>query len=131
MFAGVVILFIGGTASLSTGSTKRQRESLENAINRDIVYCYATTGKYPESLDYIKDYYGLYYNDELFYVDYQIRGSNLFPDVTIIDLVTEDNMTFSQRVTTSVTGWLKEVFEVKDAFRNEIIRRRRSSDIHL
>ncbi|MBQ7677789.1 MAG: hypothetical protein IJT32_06100 [Lachnospiraceae bacterium] len=130
LFAIVVGIFIFGTISLSSGSTKRQRESLQNALTRDIVYCYATTGKYPESLTYIKDTYGLYYNDELFYVDYKIRGSNLFPDVTIIDLVGE-KAPLPQRIVAHAAGMLKEFSELKGAVRKSIVTRRRASEIQL
>ena len=40
---------------------------------------------YPPSLEYIKEHYGLFYNEELFYIDYQPIGSNIMPDVTILD----------------------------------------------
>lgn len=86
LFLGVVIIFVIGTGSLSKGSVKRQRDSLTDALHRDIVYCYATTGAYPESLEAIVDNYGLYYDEELFYVDYKVRAKNIIPEVTIIDL---------------------------------------------
>lgn len=130
LFAIVFAIFIFGTVSLSAGSAKRQRESLENALTRDIVYCYATTGKYPESLSYIKDTYGLYYNDELFYVDYKIRGSNLFPDVTIIDLV-EEKAPLPQRIVSYVGGVGKQFSEIKDAVRKTIVTRRSANGIHI
>lgn len=130
IFTVVVVMFIASTYSLSAGSTKRQKESLENALTRDIVYCYATTGKYPESLTYIKDNYGLYYNEELFYVDYKIRGSNLFPDVTIIDLV-EEKAPLPQRFLAYGNGLLKQFTELKEAVRKTIVTRRRASTIRL
>ena len=86
LFAMVICLFAAGTASLSKGSAKRQKDSLVDALSRDIVYCYATTGHYPESLEKIREDYGLYYNEDLFYVDYQVRAKNMIPDVTIIEL---------------------------------------------
>ena len=52
---------------------------------RNITYCYAVEGAYPESLDYLKENYGLTYDENLFFVDYHIDGSNIFPDITIIE----------------------------------------------
>ena len=63
----------------------RQKESLENAITRSITHCYAVEGSYPASLDYLKENYGLTYDEDLFFVDYQTIGSNILPDVTIIE----------------------------------------------
>lgn len=84
-FVAVFLLFLYGTGSLSSGNAQRQRESLEKAINRDIIYCYATTGSYPQSLEHIVNDYGLIYDDETFFVDYRVRGSNLMPEITIIE----------------------------------------------
>lgn len=81
----IVFLFIQGISSFSEGTKRRQKESLENALNRDIVYCYSVEGAYPQSLDYLKENYGLTYDENLFFVDYHVSGSNIFPDVTIIE----------------------------------------------
>ena len=86
LFAGIIGIFFYGTTSLTKGSTRRQRESLENALNRSITYCYAVEGTYPESLDYIREHYGLTYDEEAFYVDYHVSASNIYPDYTIIEL---------------------------------------------
>ena len=52
---------------------------------RNITYCYAVEGSYPESLDYLKEHYGLTYDEDRFFVDYQVIGANILPDVTIIE----------------------------------------------
>ncbi len=53
---------------------------------RSIANCYALEGEYPESLEYIKENYGLVYDEDRFFVDYRVSGSNIMPDVTIIDI---------------------------------------------
>ncbi|MBQ1881314.1 MAG: hypothetical protein II156_06775 [Lachnospiraceae bacterium] len=82
-FAAVMILFLVSVHFASSGNTDRQRQSLEKAIQRDVTYCYATTGRYPKTLDYIERVYGLTYDKELFKVDYEIVGSKIPPTVTI------------------------------------------------
>lgn len=64
----------------------RQEESLENAINRNIIQCYALEGAYPPSLSYIEEHYGLTYDHSTFYVDYRPIADNLYPDVTIMQI---------------------------------------------
>ena len=59
LFLFLILLFTLGTSSLSENTVRRQKESLTQALNRDITYCYATTGRYPESLEAIKKDYGL------------------------------------------------------------------------
>ena len=85
VFLLIVLLFYQGIESLSSGSVRRQRESLENALNRSITYCYAVEGSYPESLEYLKEHYGITYDEDRFFVDYKIVGTNILPDVTIIE----------------------------------------------
>lgn len=85
IFLFVLCLFLSGVSSLSESTTKRQKEALENAITQSISYCYSVEGVYPESLEYLKENYGLTYNEDLFYVDYRTTGANLMPDVTIIE----------------------------------------------
>ena len=58
---------------------------LENALDRSITQCYALEGSYPPSLSYLVENYGLTYNSEQYFIDYQYIGSNLRPDTMIIE----------------------------------------------
>lgn len=84
-FVFIFSLFMQGVTSLSDHTRTRQKESLKAAISRDITNCYAMEGFYPEDLAYLKEHYGLTYNEDLFFVDYQVTGSNIRPEVTIIE----------------------------------------------
>ena len=84
-FALIVFLFTAGTTLVSDKTDAQEIQTLEQALNRGIVHCYSMEDSYPESLQYLKDHYGLTYDDERFFVDYQTLGSNIMPDVTIID----------------------------------------------
>ena len=123
LFSAVIVLFVFGTASLSKGSTKRQKDSLIDALSRDIIYCYATTGHYPESLEAIRSDYGLYYNEDLFYVDYQVRAQNIIPDVTIIELQPEDTRPLPQKVIGSVEGFIGDVMDTKLRMKTTILEK--------
>lgn len=80
----LLIVFLLGLSSISDTTIAKQQESLETALTRDITHCYAVEGYYPPSLEYIEDHYGLTYDKELFFVDYQPIGSNIRPNVTVI-----------------------------------------------
>lgn len=84
-FLLMAFLLVQGISSFSEDTVRRQKESLENALVHDVVYCYTVEGTYPQSLEYLKENYGLTYNEDLFFVDYRINGSNIFPDITIIE----------------------------------------------
>ena len=79
---GVFVLF---SNSMVSTNTAREKEILENAIDRSVTQCYALEGVYPSSLAYLEENYGLIYNKEQFFVDYQYIGGNLRPDITIIE----------------------------------------------
>lgn len=85
VFLVIVFVFLQGISSISEGTRKRQRESLENAIMRSVTHCYAEEGAYPADLEYLKSRYGLTYDETLFFVDYRTIGSNILPDITIIE----------------------------------------------
>ena len=46
---------------------------------------YALEGRYPETLQDLKETCGIRYDTDLFFVDYQIGGANLLPDITVIE----------------------------------------------
>lgn len=84
LFLLIVTFFFHGLDSLSEGSLSRQKTSLENALNRSITYCYSVEGSYPESLEYLTKHYGVVYDTDQFFVDYNVIGANVLPDITII-----------------------------------------------
>lgn len=83
-FLVLFVIFYNSLQSVSTTNIEKQKESLELALTRSITQCYAVEGAYPPDLQYIKEHYGLTYNEELFFVDYQPVGSNILPDVTVL-----------------------------------------------
>lgn len=85
VFTLMVLIFWGVVTDLEQDTRQRQRQELEEALHRGIVACYALEGRYPESLTYLKEHYPLHYNEEQFFVDYTVQGSNLMPDITIIE----------------------------------------------
>lgn len=83
-FVILFFLFMQGIASVSDTTYKKQEESLHAAIERSVVQCYAVEGTYPPSLSYLENHYGLTYDHELFFIDYQVYGSNIYPNITIL-----------------------------------------------
>lgn len=85
IFAAIfIIIFLRGIQSVDNMTYDEQSKSLENVLRKNIVHCYAVEGTYPPSLDYLQKHYGLYYDEDKFYVDYTSIGSNIMPDITII-----------------------------------------------
>lgn len=84
IFVSIAVLFFFAVDATGKSSISKQQESLENALSRDIVQCYAIEGRYPPNLEYLEAHYGLTYDKTTFYVDYMPIASNLYPDVTVI-----------------------------------------------
>lgn len=83
-FLILLLLFLGGIRSVSDTTAAKQLESLQTALSRSIAQCYAVEGMYPPDLQYLKDHYGLTYDETKFLVDYEAYGSNLMPEVTVL-----------------------------------------------
>lgn len=80
-----IALFAVFSSKLSESNTAKGHGTLERALNRSITQCYALEGTYPPNLKYLTDHYGLTYDNNYYYIDYNYIGSNLRPDVTIIE----------------------------------------------
>ena len=85
IFLLVLSLFYSGTSTMSEKAVQEQKDTLEQALRRAAVYCYSIEGVYPESLEYLEEAYGITYDKAQFFVDYQVLGSNLVPDITVIE----------------------------------------------
>ncbi len=90
LLAGILVtllwvwLFTAVAGNLSRNTKSEQRLALENAMEHAISSCYALEGMYPPNLNYMKNYYGLTYDEELFYVSYRPIASNIRPEYFII-----------------------------------------------
>lgn len=82
----ILILFLRGIQSVSDTTAAKQQESLETALSRSIAQCYAVEGMYPPSLNYLREHYGLTYDESKFLIDYQSIGSNLMPEVVVLPI---------------------------------------------
>ncbi len=84
VFACIMAAFLIGLSSLSEITDTQEREGLESTILQSAVHCYALEGFYPDSLDYLEEHYGLQYDSGKYLVIYEVIGSNLMPDVTVV-----------------------------------------------
>ncbi len=81
----VLVIFVFAANEVGDTQSRQEGEILERALDRSITECYALEGAYPANLDYLKEHYGLVYDAESYFIDYQYIGSNLRPTVTIIE----------------------------------------------
>lgn len=81
-----IILFSHTLKTMKEKVHDLQYHNLTQAVQRAITSCYALEGRYPQSLDDLIDTYGLIYDDDTFFIDYQPNGENIRPNVTIIEV---------------------------------------------
>lgn len=84
IFFGIMLVFYIGVSSLSHTSDREQEATLRSAVTESAVHFYAVNGCYPESLDTLIEDYGITYDRELFFVDYQPQGENIMPEISVM-----------------------------------------------
>lgn len=85
-FGALVGVFMQGILSMSRRMDREGEETLRNAIARACVQCYAIEGRYPPSVQYLEENYGIRIDRERFYVFYEGLASNIMPDITVISI---------------------------------------------
>lgn len=96
LFRGVItpVLFTVAVMGIIVYGLRQTEESskaeglriLEDSIQRSVVISYAIEGRYPDSIEYIEKNYGIRIDRTKYAVFYSIFASNLFPDITVIEL---------------------------------------------
>ena len=84
LLAVMFFVLFKAMVNLTAAQSSAGRDSLEAAIRRSVMTCYAEEGVYPPSLDYLLDNYGMYFNDSDYIVHYDIFAENIMPDITVI-----------------------------------------------
>ena len=80
----VLVMFFTGLSNINSGRTDEGRDQLESAVRRAAVACYATEGIYPPDLSYLEDHYALQIDRDRYTVYYEVFGSNMMPDITVL-----------------------------------------------
>ena len=82
----VMMIIVYGLRQTETASRAEGLRILEDSIRRAVVIAYAVEGRYPESIEYIIEHYGIHIDQTRYVVHYKIFASNLMPDITVIEL---------------------------------------------
>ena len=82
--AAVAALATGAIAGrIGRGVSEEELALLSQQVRRAAVACYASEGRYPQSLDYLEHEYGLRYDGERYAVRYDAFASNVMPDISV------------------------------------------------
>jgi hypothetical protein len=82
-FICIISIFLYAIGGISERSVAEGAITLENAIQRASVNCYAIEGRYPSSVNYLVENYGLQIDEKKYVVFYEGFASNIMPDITV------------------------------------------------
>jgi len=82
----VMAMIVFGLQQTEESSRAEGLRVLEDSIRRAVVICYAVEGRYPSSIEYIEEHYGIHIDRTKYVVHYDVFASNLLPDITVIEL---------------------------------------------
>lgn len=85
ILAAVLVFMLAAVSNLEQGRQEQDIYQLEQALHRTAVACYAVEGSYPPSVAYMRQHYGLTYDEERYIVHYKIIASNFMPDITVME----------------------------------------------
>lgn len=84
LFCLILAAFLFGLSAVSRTTSQEEMNRLETSIRQGAVQCYALEGFYPDSLTYLEEHYAVHYDKKKYIVSYEIIGSNMMPDITVI-----------------------------------------------
>ena len=81
IFVGVYLLL----GKVGTASGDAETEIVKDAVRSAVMTCYAVEGAYPTTLNYLKEHYGLAYNEDAYMVIYSAFATNVTPTIQVLE----------------------------------------------
>lgn len=88
--AAMVALFAAAMLNFSGRTGAREEETLRKAVARASVQCYAIEGRYPPSVEYLEENYGVRIDRDRYNVFYNGFASNVMPEIVINPIEEEE-----------------------------------------
>ncbi len=85
VFAAVFVGICALINRVGSASDSTEKELVRDAVRSAAITCYAVEGAYPMGLDYLKENYGLRYNEDAYQVVYDAFASNVMPSILVLD----------------------------------------------
>ena len=80
----VVGFVIYGVGNVSRSASQERLKAAEQSVARATVQCYAIEGRYPPSVEYLEEHYGIVIDRDRYHVFYDGWASNVMPDITVL-----------------------------------------------
>lgn len=87
VFVAVVALFLYSIDAIAGKTDEDKLNALSDAVRRASVQCYAIEGRYPPSVEYLEEHYGIVIDRRHYNVFYDGWASNIMPDITVLPVM--------------------------------------------
>jgi len=87
LMMAAILFFTLFSVQFGERTTARDQETLKKAIARASVQCYAIEGRYPPSIEYLEEHYGVMINRKKYNVFYDGFATNVMPDITVVPVM--------------------------------------------
>jgi len=82
----VMVMVVIGLRQTDESSSAEGLRILEESIHRAVVMNYAIEGRFPESIEYIEENFGIHIDRTRYVVHYRIFATNILPEIKVIPL---------------------------------------------
>jgi len=82
----IMLMVVYGLQQTSESSSAEGLRILEDSLRRAVVMNYAIEGRYPESIEYIEQNFGIHIDRTRYAVHYRVFASNILPEITVVPL---------------------------------------------
>ncbi len=89
VFAALLLWLIVGINSARTLTEEVRLDNVRQSVVNGAVLCYSVEGVYPEDIGYLKDNYGVRYDEGKYLVHYRYIAADIMPAVNVF--VSEQN----------------------------------------
>ena len=85
VFAAILLAFCLVVDRVTQASDEAELSLVRDAVKNAALTCYAVEGAYPDDLEYLREHYGLGYNEARYMVYYDAFASNVMPDIRVVE----------------------------------------------
>ena len=86
----LMALLLGGVymviSRVSTAQSGAQTQFVQDAVRNAALTCYAVEGAYPENVEYLRENYGLAYDQNRYMVSYDAAMGNMVPVIYVTEV---------------------------------------------
>lgn len=85
VFLVLILLCLALVGRISGTQSQGELALVRDAVKNAALTCYAVEGVYPSNLEYLRENYGLAYDEDRYIVSYSAFASNLMPEIRVLE----------------------------------------------